>query len=399
MAQAGFRLLSAKSLKNEASASTLPSRFKILDWGVNNTLKGEFIVNETTLAVLPTNQAKMGRDTVALDYEHNTVAGSVEYERTREPRETAAHFKVEVVKGDGVYLSHGEYTASGVENAKNYPDLSPTLFSNEKGEVIGIHSVALTRTGAKVDLHFDTLSVLMDDPYAADLVALSAGSGCNAYRIVGMDTKFGNSMNLKPEHRKAFRTLMGMGDGATDEEMLSAMGEEACSGKLCRNGPLDGAGNITPTAGVEKEVKAFLSSPDFAATFKTLIAPLEMKVTTLTAAADTATQSTERAARESLVQRASRQGKIIPLSDEQIFGDSGKNIQPITLSVLSSIVDGIPKTVSGHRNPAATVSKNANGKIITLSNEGGETKGLDRTRNAFQEQIEAANGRNVGVIN
>lgn len=130
-----------------ARLKDFPTRFKIFDWGPNSVVDGRppVIVNEYTAKVFAGLQHARGRDRVALDFEHNTVPGSIEYERSQEPRDVAAHFTPVVVPGDGIYLEAGEYTPVGREKAPNYRGLSPAPKLNARGEVEWLHSVALTR--------------------------------------------------------------------------------------------------------------------------------------------------------------------------------------------------------------------------------------------------------------
>lgn len=134
----------------------LPERLKILGWGDNPNVKGSTVrVTNRTLQILADNQKEQGFDRVALDYEHNTVEDSPEFKRTQEPRKVAGYGIPEVVPGEGLFLRMMTYTPSGVENAREYIDLSPTVHKDEKtGEVDFIHSAALCRQGAVEDLHF-----------------------------------------------------------------------------------------------------------------------------------------------------------------------------------------------------------------------------------------------------
>lgn len=127
-----------------------PTRLKLFGWGVNDSTQGRFIVNENTLATLPANQRARGYETVALDYEHNTVPGSPEYERSAEPRPVAAFGNIEVERGKGIFLSAVDWR--NPEARHQYQDLSPTVGVNDLGEVTFVHSVALCRNGSVFDL-------------------------------------------------------------------------------------------------------------------------------------------------------------------------------------------------------------------------------------------------------
>lgn len=168
--------ISLKTFKvTGAKTGKLPSRFKLLNWGVNDTVNGRIVVDEETARVFSANQRKIGRETVVLDYEHNTVPGTAEYERTKEPRETAATLTLSVVPGEGLFGENVTYTASGTANADNFPDLSLAPYCDKTGRVIGAHSVALTRAGAAYGIEFAEAAKLSADAgIAADLKTLYA---------------------------------------------------------------------------------------------------------------------------------------------------------------------------------------------------------------------------------
>ena len=139
--------------KDALAGDALPDRVRFLKWGRNETTKGPFIVDDYTARVLPLNQAKLGFERVALDYEHNTVPGTSEYERSQEPRPVAAHGAVQVVPGEGLYLVGLNWTPSGRDHARNYEDLSGALSKDAQDRVVFAHSVALTHNGATPDVH------------------------------------------------------------------------------------------------------------------------------------------------------------------------------------------------------------------------------------------------------
>ncbi len=148
-------LVALRAIKNNALASeTLPTRIKLLNWGENKSTKGTVIVDDTTVTSLATNQRALGFDRIALDYEHNTVPGTDEFNRTKEPRDISGMWTPEVVVGDGLYLSAGEWNEGGKKSAKNFADLSPAVALDKQNRVTFIHSAALTRNGSVFDLSF-----------------------------------------------------------------------------------------------------------------------------------------------------------------------------------------------------------------------------------------------------
>lgn len=145
--------LRAEKLAAGADGKALPDRVRVLKWGRNETTKGLFILDDYSAKVLPLNQTVLGFDTVALDYEHNTVPGTPAYLESKEPRPIAANGRITVVPGEGLFIESLNWTPSGTENARNYPDLSGAVARDEQNRVIFAHSVALTRNGATPDIH------------------------------------------------------------------------------------------------------------------------------------------------------------------------------------------------------------------------------------------------------
>jgi phage I-like protein len=142
----GLKFL-AQSAAKLGDGKELPNRLLIVPWGKTETIQGPIICNATTLRELPANQARRKRDRVALDFQHNTVEGSQFYKG--EPAKVAAFASMEVVEGEGIYLSNIEWTPDGKAFAADghYPDLSPAIITNDKGEVVLVHSAGLVRQG------------------------------------------------------------------------------------------------------------------------------------------------------------------------------------------------------------------------------------------------------------
>jgi phage I-like protein len=188
-------------------AAELPSRLKLLNWGTNRTVQGPLVVSDATARLLPVTHSQCGFDRIALDYEHNTVPGSPEFERTKEPREVAAYGVPKVIAGEGLFLEQIEWTPSGKANARNYVDLSPAPLLSKTGDVVLIHSVALCRQGAVEDLQF----------YSVDLPASVEG-----------DANTNNEETMLMDKIMALlRKALGLPDTATEDDIVS--GIQACS--------------------------------------------------------------------------------------------------------------------------------------------------------------------------
>lgn len=167
MAKSAANLKFAQPVSNSALKSKqLPSRIKILGWGVNKTLDGVVILDASTAKVFYDNQKSIGRTTVPLDFNHNTVPGTRAYSSDKEPRAVAGYGVPTIYEGDGLYLEFMNWTPSGRKSARDYMDLSPTVVCNADGVVIGLHSCALTPAGQIENLNFysaDDMEVLSAD--------------------------------------------------------------------------------------------------------------------------------------------------------------------------------------------------------------------------------------------
>ncbi len=190
----------------KAELSDLPTRVKILNWGENPNARGEkIVVGQRILKTLA--DPKFAYKRVALDYEHNTLPGTPEYQATTEPRAIAGYGDIEVVEGDGVYLANITYTDSGKDHAKDYEDVSAspvTLASS--GEVIMIASVALCRNGAVDGIEFK--QVALSAAIVEDLSALDI-----------TQTQTESSM----EELKKIAQALGLNEDATVDQITDAI--------------------------------------------------------------------------------------------------------------------------------------------------------------------------------
>lgn len=169
MAKSAANLKFAKPVSNNALAGRdLPQRIKILGWGRNQTLDGEVILDDSSVACFYENQKKIGRTTAPLDFNHNTVQGTKAYAADKEPRAIAGYGVPTLVPGDGLYLEFMQWTPSGRKSAKDYKDLSPTVFTDKDGVVLALHSCALTPAGQIDGLEFFSAESL--HLYSADSV-------------------------------------------------------------------------------------------------------------------------------------------------------------------------------------------------------------------------------------
>lgn len=142
------------------SGDALPARIKILNWGENTgrTTGKKVIVGDHTVACLSANQQALARETVALDFEHQTYPPHRNFQAP--PQRVAAHGTVEAVAGEGVFFNAARYTPTGRQFAADYVDVSAVAYVGTHGEVAFIHSVALSHAGDVDGLHFDEAAAL-----------------------------------------------------------------------------------------------------------------------------------------------------------------------------------------------------------------------------------------------
>lgn len=142
-------LLDAKSVRVPSlipKNAPLPKALKLMNRGRNPSVKGDFYVSQITETELPKNQQRMGFERIAIDYNHCSVPGSEEFV-TGSPKAIFG-YGTPVLEQSGLVLRDITWTPLGEEHARNFEDLSPAVQPNEKGEVVFIHSVALTPNGA-----------------------------------------------------------------------------------------------------------------------------------------------------------------------------------------------------------------------------------------------------------
>ena len=183
----------------------LPTRLKVLSWGENPNARGKRVfVGPKFAAALASPAYPFGK--VALDFEHNTVPGTPEYERTKEPRAVAGYGTVECVEGEGVFLNVVRWTDEGLAHARDYEDLSAAPVTDADGEVVALQSVALCRTGAVPGIEF------VQCPLFAGFPAQTETAGHPAH----------TEEEKEMDYRKVLAGLLGLAETATDDEIAAA---------------------------------------------------------------------------------------------------------------------------------------------------------------------------------
>lgn len=222
-----------------AKDAELPKRLLILPWGINTTTQGPVVCNETTVAVLLSNNAASGFDRPVLDFEHSSEPAAPTYRG--EPAKIAGHGTLEVVPGEGVYLLMAHWTPEGRESAGggHYPDLSPVVKVNAQNEVIALKSVALCRHGATPGLVFLSSETT---PHHQATTKPKAKPQTPCPSPSALRLKLLSTMTKPPatadEFLAAMRSMLNLPAEATPEEAFAAL-EKILSAKVEKTGESD----------------------------------------------------------------------------------------------------------------------------------------------------------------
>lgn len=269
-----------------ATDKALPDRLLICPWGTTDTGKGLVTCNATTKALLMRNQEATKRTRIALDFQHNSVEGSKTY--TGEPLKVAAYGNLDVVEGEGIYLSALEWTPEGKEHAANghYPDISPAMKLNENREVIWMHSAGLVRQG-EID----------------GLELFDAGDTLCAVLNMGLNTGLMN-WTASRELINIFAAMVGIeiSEGASFDE-LKEQAETAA-----------------------KLIEIGLATPEAKAAITKAQNPDPNEIETMNAAdlkalqdrVSAAEKRADKAEKTALLEKATGAGKVIPFSADEI---------------------------------------------------------------------------------
>ena len=164
----------------------LPARLKIFDWGENHTPDGDIVVNDVSVAALNKQIAADTFKRIVIDFEHQSVKGHPNY--VQAPRHNAAHGDLEVIPGDGVYVTALSWTPKGVEHGPDFCDISPVALHTKRkapGEpvvLLGILSAALCDNGAVKGITafsatYQPLENSMDEDTSKVIAGLQAALG------------------------------------------------------------------------------------------------------------------------------------------------------------------------------------------------------------------------------
>lgn len=268
-----------------ADAAKLPHRIKILNWGDNPNCHGKR-VNVGPLFAKCLAAATYPYRKVALDFEHNTFPGTAAYKESSEPRPVAGFGTVEVVEGNGVYLTMSAWTPDGEKMAVNFADVSAGAVTDKDGNVVAVASVALCRAGAVDGMDF------VEAPLSGGVSSALSGI------INNSEKQKGQAMDFKALLIKS----LGLGDDATDEAIQAALE------KAIKKEP------------VNKEEQQAAMSAAVKAAVAEAVKPIQEQVAALSASAVAHEK-------QDLIAAAAREGKVIALSADALAKISVEDLQ------------------------------------------------------------------------
>lgn len=288
--------------KEPGNPLPLPDKLQIAPWGsfVTNTGK-EFVVDETTLRELPGWQKANGAEDIVLDFEHNSFFADMDPARGKDPLPVATGGSVEVVAGKGIFLLPrvDKWTPEGIHfyTHRHYQDVSPVLATSADGKtVIGVSSAALTRKGAVKGLHaFSATANQTQNMTEEEMNALKAQYEAFRKRLINELASLGVSV----------------AETAKDEEILQALADWLKSRK--EEEAAKGKETAPPSSGEQTALSAVASRID----------ALEA--------------DRDKAERAALVNAATAQGKLIPLSADAM--------SYLPVAELKKLLDGLASNV------------------------------------------------------
>jgi hypothetical protein len=126
---------------------TPPTEAKLFNFGVNDTLKGDFILTRSGAQEVMMRHREHGVD-LMLDFEHH----SLDKDATPEQKKASGWGDLEL-RSDGLYLVNIRWTPEAKKYLSNaeYRYLSPAFNVNEENEIIELVCVALTNLPATND--------------------------------------------------------------------------------------------------------------------------------------------------------------------------------------------------------------------------------------------------------
>ncbi|MGL6351781.1 MAG: phage protease [Aeromonas sp.] len=345
---AAFRVaLQALPTASQAGRGEPPERLLVCPLGSHDARdRGTVLVDELTLSGFAAAMAaaRIG-PRIALDFEHNTVPGTPAYEAEAEPRRIAA-WGVAQATPQGLVLAGLEWTPAGraAWTEDLFQDISPAVIQDAAtGRVLALHSVALCRHGELPGLTLEGAisaaqmlaltanfersdsvgsGVKKDQTDSVGLVASPAKSGVGAFSHPPGKSN-SDSVGIKSDSVGSFsnqanQTMTNPNEKMKHHPALVALLKALGADLAAESDEAAYEAAVTAAAGALEKLQA--AAP----------VALSAQITALQTAVTALTRSDEQLSRQRLLDQATAQGKVIPLSAEQVA--------QVPLSVLQSLV-------------------------------------------------------------
>ena len=196
----------------DVEVSGAPEIISVLPLGHVVSSKGEFDVDKESFEAMKEQIAQRGVDLV-IDYEHQTLKGV---------QAPAAGWVKELILKDGSIAARVEWTPAAAKYLENkeYRYLSPVITVRKSdGKATGLHSLALTNTPAIEGMT----------------------------PIVNSSTFEGGQENMN-EFLTKVAQLLGLGEDATEEQVLAALGKTIEDAKALKETAAKGDGSKEPVS-------------------------------------------------------------------------------------------------------------------------------------------------------
>lgn len=290
-----------------------PKRFKIANWKLEKFRGGSVLVNEAAVAEVRRRMSAGRVDRVRIDVAHKTAFKKA---AEMQPEDILGYGDLEDVPGDGLYVCNAEWTPRAISGQlwKALPDPSPAFMARKDDHMMTqLDSVGLCPNG---ELELPRLCSADDNNFGGrdapatppDTYLKSVTPEAMLKTLLALLTKAGVKV---PEQ------------GDTPDAEYEAILTGAAADYV-------GDGGDAPPA----EKKEMLSAKD--SDVEKRLKAIETQNAVNAKAADTA-------AKREIMSKCSAEGKVVPLTDEQIYGKAGE--EGIALNALEAIYSNLKPTV------------------------------------------------------
>ena len=280
----------------EVEISGAPEIISVLPMGHVKSAKGDFNVDEESLAAMKAQIAQRGVDLV-IDYEHQTLTGK---------QAPAAGWVKELFLDDGKIKARVEWTPKAKEYLENreYRYHSPVITVRKSdNKAMGLHSIALTNTPAVEHMEAIVNSI-----------------------------NFEGGANTMNEFLKQLAALLGLGEDATEEQVVEALKACVAENKSLKDAQAQQQPPEEDKVVANKEVCELLGLKAGAATADVTAAIMSLKggniggVNLVEQVKSLEAKLADRDAEEA-VEMALKAGKITPAQREWAKGYALKNLE------------------------------------------------------------------------